>query len=1180
MDHLLNPAVISGDVRCMNCSQRFASLFTLAFVCVLTMAHSVSRASSDPVDDGSTPGLRAYFVSNTSGVSHIGHVDWAAYDQLVQVDQLNWPVASGRAFYEDGPTTYFGARFVGKIDIPSSGVWSFYLGSDDGSVLIIDGEVLIEQPYQQSFRTRTNFMTLDAGEHDIEVRYFQGYSSNGLVLEWDGPGSDGREVVPASAFSSPAEEPSFESPGDGLWAYWFDNARHASNVGHIDWTQAELVETVQKISYPKTRGAFRVGGPTDYFAARFMGVIEIEEEGEWRFELGSDQSAILFIDGDPVVVDDDGHSYRWRSGTKTLGIGEHTIEVRYWEGYSDAGLGVAWKAPSETYATLIPPSAFRPGVGATNPSSAGGLRVYNHDNARHASNVGQVDWGDYDSVDTVQNIYYPKTRGSFETGGPSDYFAKRYVGKVNIPASGTWTFGLGSDQSARLYIDGVSVINDASGHSYRWKYGSKSLAAGLHDIEVQYWEGYSDAGLAVTWQGPGDDFQEVIPSSALSQNETDPLINVGGEGLRVYWVDNARHAQHAGHIDWQNYDRMTFESNIAWELTRSAFQGTTITNDEGVSTSQGGTQTDYFGLRAEGLIQIPSDGVWTFGLGSDQSAQLFIDGQLVVNDLSGHSFRWRSGSLELEAGLHEFEVRYWEGYSDAGLLVSWTPPGGVEEVIPSSAFSHSEIETPYDAGGGGVRAYWTTNARHASNAGQIDWDRHDHATTIQNIAYRKTRDAFDDQTPSDYFGLRVLGQIDIPTSGSWTFGLGSDQSAMLLIDGEPVVVDTSGHSYRWKHGSVQLGAGKHDIEVRFWEGYSDAGLHLSWSGPTVPAEIIVPRTALFLRETETPTATGGGLRAYWTSNARHAGNAGQIDYAEHSSTTIVDNVSWQKTKGAFFTDGPTDYFGLRLISRLTIPEDEGGQWTFRLGSDQSAILLIDDEPVVVDASGHSYRWKSGTINLSPGEHKFEVRYWEGYSDAGLHVTWQGPNDTYEEIIPASAFDAYETDPVFDDGEAALATEWFSDTRGYGMDSFPWESPAKTTTEARVSWNKTRSAFTSGVPADYFALRITATLNVPETGTWIFRVGSDQYARLMINGSTVVDDSSGHSFRWKGGEIALEAGEHELVLEFMEGYSDAGLFLTWEGPSDQFEEVIPASAFTPQSQGVRVVRWRELGAETE
>lgn len=620
-------------------SRNISTLSLLALWCALAIPSVASAGSSHQVSGGSTPGLRGYFVTTTSGVSHLGHVDWADYDTLVQIDQLNWPSAKGQAFYTDGPTTYFGARFVGTIDIPAEGVWSFYLGSNDGSVLLIDGEAVIEQPYTQSFRTRTNFVSLKAGEHDIEVRYFQSYSSNGLVLEWDGPGSDGREVIPASAFSSPAEEPSFDSPGDGLWAYWFDNARHASNIGHIDWNQADSVETVQKISYPKTRGAFRVGGPTDYFGARFMGVIEIDEPGEWEFELGSDQSAVLFIDGDPVVVDDSGHSFRWKSGTKNLDIGEHTIEVRYWEGWSDAGLSVTLKSPSETYPTIIPVSAFKPGTGATNLSSSGGLRVYKHENARHASNVGQVDWNDHDSIGSVQNVYYPLTRAGFESGDASDYFARRFIGKVDIPSSGAWTFGLGSDQSARIYIDGVAVVNDASGHSYRWKYGTKSLSAGLHDIEVHYWEGWSDAGLALTWQGPDDEFQQVIPSSRLSQNEVDPDLNIGGSGLRVYWVDNARHAQHAGHIDWQNYDRMTFESNIAWEITRSAFAGTTITNDSGISTSQGGTQTDYFGLRAEGLIQIPSDGEWTFGLGSDQSGLLYINGQLVVDDLSGHSFR-------------------------------------------------------------------------------------------------------------------------------------------------------------------------------------------------------------------------------------------------------------------------------------------------------------------------------------------------------------------------------------------------------------------------------------------------------------------------------------------------------------------------------------------------------------
>jgi len=1146
-----------------------------SFIALLVCVVFATNSHGSSVVPGSSPGLRAYWNTNARSADRVGHVDWEQYDLVTQVEQIDYPYSSA-AFYEDGPSDYFAVRFVGELDIPTSGTWTIEIESDQSAVLLIDGEALIVDERPHSFRSRSTTLTLSAGAHDFELLYYEGYSSAGLVVKWDGPGTSGMELIPSTAFSSPAEEPVYDPGGDGLWAYWYDNVRHASNVGQIDWTQSDLVETVQRVSFPLTRGAFRVDGPTDYFAARFMGVVEVDEAGLWTFDLGSDQSAILLIDGDPVVVDVSGHSYRWRSGTKTLGKGEHTIEVRFLEAYSSAGLAIAWKSPSDSYAQIIPSSAYSPGDGASNPSSSGGLRVYNYDNARHAANVGQVDWVEHDSIGSVQNIYYPLTSGAFVSGEPSDYFAKRYIGKIDIPTSGSWSFGLGSDQSARIYVDGVSVVNDASGHSFRWRYGSKTLSAGLHDIEVQVWEGWSTAGLVVTTKGPGDQFEEVIPSSMLSQNETDPALGEGGDGLRVYWVNNARHARRAGQIDWQNYDRLTFEANIAWELTSGAFPGTTITNEDGISTSPGGTQSDYFGLRAEGLIEIPSAGEWTFGLGSDQSASLYINGQPVVIDESGHSFRWRSGTIELEPGLHSFEVRYWDGWSQSGLLVSWTPPGGVEEVIPPSAFSHSEVETPFDPGGGGLRAYWTNNARHATNVGQIDWDRHDSATTIQHVAYRRTSDPFDDNTPSDYFGMRVLGQIDIPASGSWTFGLGSDQSAMLLIDGEPVVIDTAGHSYRWRNGGITLDAGKHDIEIRYWDGWSEGGLHISWAGPTVPTETIVPRSAFSLRETETPTATGGGVRAYWTNNARHASNAGQIDYAEHSSTSIVDNVSWQRTSGPFVVDGPSDYFGVRLISRITIPES--GTWTFGLGSDQSAVLLIDDEPVVVDTSGHSYRWRNGTINLSAGEHKFEVLYWDGWSQAGLHVSWRSPTSPYEEIIPASAFNAYETDPVYDPGEAALSVDWFEGTRGYNLDSFDWSEPVKQTTEARISWDRSRSAFTEGVATDYFAMRVRGTLSVPVSGRWVFNVGSDQYARLSINDSSVVDHSRGHSFRWRSGEITLEAGEHSLELEFMEGWSEAGLFLTWQGPGDQFEQVIPANAFIGRDEQVRVVRWREVGGD--
>lgn len=1152
--------------------QKSPILTLVRFLMILGVLCTNTSASAR--EDPCSPGLRAYWNKNTNGVSHLGHIDWSVYDELTIIDDVDF-VNTQSPWTPDLPDSHFAVRIVGQIEIPADGIWSFRLGADDGMQLWIDGELLVSDPGAHSFRSRTGIKSLSPGKHDIEIHYWERTGWAGLQLWWEGPTVDSEEIVPASAFCHPASEPTFE-PGDGLWAYWFDSARHASNVGQIDWNNADLVTTVQNATFRRTRGSFRVDGPSDYFGVRLVGIINMPEAGVWDFELGSDQSAVLLIDGETVIADPSSHSYRWRTGSIDLDEGDHTFEIRYWEGWSDAGLKVTWRAPSEDYYSIIPASVFRPGSGASNPTSGGGLHAYRYNNARHASNVGQVDWVDHDSMETVQNAYWPITRGAFFTGGPTDYFATRLVGKVTIPTTGAWTFGLGSDQSARILIDGVPVVNDSSSHSFRWSYGTRTLTAGEHDIEILHWEGWSDAGLVVTWMGPGDDFEQVIPASALSPNLVDPALGTGGKGLRVYWVDSARHASKVGHIDWQNYDRMTLESNIAWGITRGAFEGTQIIDGLSILTSEGGVSSDYFGLRATGKILIPSGGEWSFNLGADQSAQLFINGQMIVNDDSSHSYRWRSGSINLEPGTHDFEVRYWEGWSDAGLTVTWTPPNGVESVIPPSAFLHDSIELPYDSGGGGLRAYWNTNARHASNAGQLDWTDHTHATTVPNIYWPITRSVFDDDTPSDYFGMRLLGQIDIPATGAWTFSLGSDQSAILLIDGEEVVVDPSSHSFRWRTGTVTLEEGKHDIEIHYWEGWSDAGLALAWRGPTVDADIIVPRTAYSLMETETPLDTGGGIRAYWTANARHASNAGQIDYAEHSSTTIVDNVSWPRTTSPFFLDGPTDYYGLRLLSQITIPES--GTWTFNVGSDQSAILLIDDEPVVVDTSSHSYRWRSGTIDLTEGTHKFEVRYWEGWSDAGLNVTWKGPNDSYEEIIPASAFNAYDPEPVFDEGEASIAVQWFTNTRGYNLETLDWESPSSSTTEPRISWNITREPYVDGVGADYFAMRATGTLIVPRSGEWTFGVGSDQYARLRINDQLVVNDPSSHSYRWRSGTISLEAGEYPFELYYMEGWSSAGVFVSWTAPDALFEEIIPASAFAPRSRRARIVQWREIGGD--
>jgi hypothetical protein len=1102
------------------------------------------------------PGLRAEWHTNASHASKLGHIDWEAPDRTSIEPWVYFPSTSG-AFYSGGPSDAFGARLFGSLQVPSDGVWGLRLVSDQGAQVWVDGELVINDGDGHSARSRSAQVSLDEGYHDIEVRCWDGWGDAALELYWSGPGV-AEEVVPPGAFSYTGEEAAYDPGGDGLWAYWYRDARHASNVGQMDWSDPDRVDTVQRVAFPLTSGAFAPTEPSDSAAVRLVGVLDVPEAGVWRFELGSDQSGMLLIDGVVVVADTEGHSFRWGSGTVELDAGEHAVEVRHWEGWGDAGLFLVWQGPSDEHPSVVPSSRLRPGSGAVNPGAGGGLTVYWYDDARHASGVGQVDWRQHDSVGTVDRVYWPVTAGGFRDGGPTDSFATRLVGFIDVPSSGVWSFGLGSDQSARLLIDGRVVINDSSGHSYRWTRGSVSLSAGRHAVEVQQWEGWGDAGLVLTWRAPGEAYDEVVPASAFSPEEPDPDGPVIG-GLRAYWVDDARHASKVGHIDFAVYDESTVVENIAWGLTSGAFRS--------------GGPRDSFGVRLVGRVTVEEAGEWGFRLGSDQSAQLFIDGELVISDDAGHSYQSVSATLNLTEGDHDIEVRFWEGWGDAGLVLSWTPPGGVEVVVPSSAFSTPATETPYDAGGGGLRAYWGENARHAGNVGQIDWLSNDSVTTVDNIAWALTSGGFGEGLPADSFALRLLGRIEIPATGEWTFSLGSDQSAMLLIDGEPVVVDASGHSYRWATGAVALEAGLHDIEVRFWEGWGDAGLNLAWRGPGVEDDIIVPRSAFSLRETESPYEPGGGIRAYWTSNARHAGQAGQIDHAEADSTTVVENISWTLTDGGFYSGGPSDSFGARFVSRIWIPED--GLWTFKLGSDQSAVMLIDDRPVVVDVSGHSYRWQSGTVELTAGEHRFEVWYWDGWGKAGLHATWQGPGWPVEEVIPPSAFEVYETDPGLDCNSAGLSAAWLDGLSGTSFASIDWEdSDPMVTRESRVSWNLTSGSFVEGVRSDSFAVRLTGRVSVTESGIWTFNLGTDQYGELLVDGEVVVSDASGHSFRWQSGSVELDAGEHDIEITMMDGWGEAGLFLTWRGPSDQFERVIPACAFVERAAR-RVVRWREV-----
>ena len=81
----------------------------------------------------------------------------------------------------------FGVVFTGKLEAPKKGSYRFFLASDDGSRLLIDGqEVINHDGIHPASDIKEKGLTLDKGEHEFRLEYFQGGGQIELYTAWKG----------------------------------------------------------------------------------------------------------------------------------------------------------------------------------------------------------------------------------------------------------------------------------------------------------------------------------------------------------------------------------------------------------------------------------------------------------------------------------------------------------------------------------------------------------------------------------------------------------------------------------------------------------------------------------------------------------------------------------------------------------------------------------------------------------------------------------------------------------------------------------------------------------------------------------------------------------------------------------------------------------------------------------
>jgi hypothetical protein len=95
---------------------------------------------------------------------------------------------------------YFALTFEGTITIPRNGVYSFYLRSNNGSLLFIGDELIIDNGGLHAAEEGVGLAGLRAGTYPIRVDYFQAGGERVFKLMWDGPGIE-KERIPAEVFS-------------------------------------------------------------------------------------------------------------------------------------------------------------------------------------------------------------------------------------------------------------------------------------------------------------------------------------------------------------------------------------------------------------------------------------------------------------------------------------------------------------------------------------------------------------------------------------------------------------------------------------------------------------------------------------------------------------------------------------------------------------------------------------------------------------------------------------------------------------------------------------------------------------------------------------------------------------------------------------------------------------------
>ncbi|NOT59599.1 MAG: hypothetical protein HOP19_05160 [Acidobacteria bacterium] len=369
-----------------------------------------------------------------------------------------------------------------------------------------------------------------------------------------------------------------------------------------------------------------------------------------------------------------------------------------------------------------------------------------------------------------------------------------------------------------------------------------------------------------------------------------------------------------------------------------------------------------------------------------------------------------------------------------------------------------------------------------------------------NFAWGLSSPSAECGVPSDNFSVRWTRTIAV-IAGLYRFTATGDDGFRLLLDGQTVIEEWREQFNQTKSVELNLSAGKHLIVLEYFERYGSATLKFNWENAPCLVKV-----------------AGDRWRGEYFANDKLSGAPTLV---RDDGNAFLKFDKWGLRSPNESCLKATDNFSVRWTRTTTFPQ---GFYRFRFTADDGVRLFIDKQ-LKFEAWRDQNTAHTVDLELKAGNHTVVVEYFEHLGSALLEFNWElhpcltnvAPDHWRGEYFESNDLTG-NASVIRDEGQKDLEL------------SFARNFTGRTNTQCL-----TREAFTAR-----FTRKVTFA-----AGTYKFTLISAPRTRLLLDGEKLLDQWQSKGTQPAMIEVAVTAGNHQLVVEYGKDAGDGAVGLSWE-----------------------------------